>query len=204
MNDQEMKALWQRQVLTAPAMVAEKDLVPQMKQKMKKFGRTLFWRDMREVIACLVVIRYFLPSVFGNFSTLSRAGCLVVVLGALYVIFKLFQARRKQPQVSEAAPVKEFLLNQRAKVGWQIGLLKSVLWWYILPFYIGGVMFIFGMKSPLWGKLSFTLIYALVCAGIWWLNQYAVRKQLLPLKEEVEKTLESVSTLTENNDETKP
>jgi hypothetical protein len=204
MNDQELKRLWQQQPLPAEEVKRGEDIILTVKKKMREFNRTIFWRDVREVAACIIIVIVFLPGFFKPGAGLSKAGCLVEVLAAVFIGCRLVLSKRKFDRLTAGDSLREHLLLERRKLDNQIHLLRTVLWWYILPVYIGAVMFTFGLDRPLAGKLTFTSVYALVCAGIWWLNQYAVRKQLLPLKAELEKTLEGVETYTENNDETKP
>ncbi len=192
MNDQELKQLWQQQVLAPPAKVPDEQLVQAMKQKMAQFGRTIFWRDVREVAACLLLIVLFLPDYFKSTSWLSKAGCLVVVVSAIFIGFRLVYSKRRDDPRLTTNSLRDYLQDERRKLENQIHLLRTVLWWYILPLYIGAVMVTVGGAGPLTGKILFAGMYAVICAGIWWLNQYAVKKTLLPLKEELDQTLQEI------------
>ena len=54
MNDEELKQLWQQQSLRIPEL-AEAQLTSAMQRKTSQLRRTLFARDVRELLACVVV-----------------------------------------------------------------------------------------------------------------------------------------------------
>ena len=194
MNDQELKQLWQRQVLAPPAKLPDAQVVQGMKQKMSQFGRTIFWRDVREVAACLLVIGLFLPGYFQTTTWLAQTGCLVEVFGAIFIAFRLIYSKRRDDRNLTADSLRGYLLHERCKIETQIRLLSTVLWWYILPLYVGAVMVAFGVGGSrgMIFKVTFAVFYAVICGGIWWLNQYAVKKHLLPLKAELDQTLQEI------------
>lgn len=206
MNDQELKQLWQRQVLAPPTKLPDDQLIQAMKQKMSQFGRTIFWRDVREVAACLLVIGLFLPGYFKTTTWLAQTGCLVEVFGAIFIAFRLIYSKRRDDRNLTADSLRGYLLHERRKIETQIRLLSTVLWWYILPLYIGAVMVVFGIGGSrgMVFKVTFAVFYAVICGGIWWLNQYAVKKHLLPLQEELDRTLDSVSVKEENENDITP
>lgn len=190
MNEQELKQLWQQQPLTAPPKEAPQELPVVMEQRMKQFGRTIFWRDVREVAACVFIVCAFLPNLFRPASVLTKTGCVVLVLSAIYIGCRLVLSKRRGDRQLITHSIRSYLLDERRKVDVQIHLLRTVLWWYILPLYIGAVMVVMGYTAGMAFKVIFSLGYAVVCAGIWWLNQYAVKKSLLPLKADIEETLQ--------------
>ncbi len=192
MNDRELKQLWQRQVITPPVKVPDAQLIAAMKQKMAKFGRDIFWRDVREVAACLILIVLFLPDFFRFTSWLAKGGCLVVVVSAVFIGARLLAAQRIGDRKSAGDTLRGYLLVERLKIERQIHLLRTVLWWYILPLYVGAIMVVFGIGGGMVHKVGFAIFYAIICGGIWWLNQHAVKKHLTPLKAEVEERLKEL------------
>ncbi len=192
MNDQELKNLWQQQQLVPPKGQADRDLPAAMEQRMKQFWRTIFWRDVREVAACIFVAGAFLPDLFRASSGLTKAGCLVLVISAVFIGCRLVFSKRRGDRLLASGSIRDYLLDERRELEVQIHLLRTVLWWYILPIYIGSVMVVMGRESGLGFKAGFAIIYAVVCAGIWWLNQYTVKKSLLPLKKELDQTLQEI------------
>ena len=83
------------------------------------------------------------------------------------------------------------------QVSHQIWLLKNVFWWYLLPIETGLGVFI---AQQTWqqrhaelpvmiGLLFYALFCGVTCWGIYWLNQFAVRKDLEPRQQELEALL---------------
>jgi hypothetical protein len=80
-----------------------------------------------------------------------------------------------------------------ADVEHQIWLLRNIFWWYLLPPSIGLVIsFVYDamrIEEARWLPWIELFIRAGVCAlvfaGVYWLNQYAVRKSLEPRRQEL-------------------
>ena len=91
----------------------------------------------------------------------------------------------------------ETSLNQ---VNHQIWLLKNGFWWYRLPFAAAlGISIFFSTwraygsgSSAVLGGMIFSLFVALLYWGIYWMNQFAVRKDLDPRRQELETLLASL------------
>ncbi len=60
-------------------------------------------------------------------------------------------------------------------------LLKNVFWWYLAPLAAGLVIWFAYCNAYIDIAVSLALY-----AGVYWLNQWAVRKELLPRKQELE------------------
>ena len=75
----------------------------------------------------------------------------------------------------------------------QIVLLKNVIWWYVAPLCVGCLLFGWGLAHG--SMLAFalhTVIVLAVGAGIVLLNQYAVRRSLQPVRDEVARLIDSL------------
>jgi hypothetical protein len=192
MNDAELKQLWARQQLASSAAAADTELVAKMKKKMRKFNRSLFWRDTRELAACVLTAGCFSYEFMRRRSTLETAGSLVIVLSAVFIGWRLISARRTHPPVQETAATGDFVRAELAKVSRQTHLLKTVLWWYLLPLFIGVELFELGHPQSLTDQLVTLAVNVALYGFIYWLNLRAVRKHLAPLKQELEHSLNSV------------
>jgi hypothetical protein len=199
MNDQELIQLWQKQDLQPVSQKSDTEITAQMKAKLRKFDRDIFWRDIRELAACGVQLCIFGPALFGHGSLLSRAGGAVVVLSAIFIGLVLLITKQLRNRHRNSDSVREFVSAGWSNVNRQRQLLASVLWWYILPIYIGVEMYIFGLEAATSFKIVFTVVYSLVCAGAYWINQYVVRKRLSPLCDELDQLLHALPSPTELN-----
>jgi hypothetical protein len=87
-----------------------------------------------------------------------------------------------------------------AQVEHQIWLLRHVLWWGLLPLAFSVLPFVGQVawqgRSGGWGTAlvvsSVVAFVVIVFAGVYWLNQYAVRCELEPRRRELETLLISL------------
>jgi hypothetical protein len=104
------------------------------------------------------------------------------------------RARQRRQRAATNDALKACLESSRGEVRHQIWLLRNVFWWYLLPLAAGLAISIAHSALALeQGDSSFLVGYMVFCVllfwGIWWLNQYAVRKTLQPRLDEIEALL---------------
>src|SRR5205814_272176 len=88
-----------------------------------------------------------------------------------------------------------------AQVEHQIWLLRNIFWWYLLPPF--AAMTIFPAHRAWQSRddglpalaefAAVAFVFALVAWFIYWLNQYAVRKDLEPRRKELQTLLKSLN-----------
>lgn len=195
MNDDTLKKLWQEQNFSSSPTLPDEKQVAAMRRKMKDFDKTIRGRDIGEVGACLFVIAVFgFDFLLGKNSSLTQAGCVVLVLSCVFIAWNLIWSKQRLPKVEPNAPVLETVKVELRKVETQIRLLKSVMWWYLLPIIIGLELYFLGLHRPLRANLIVLACSLIVGAVIYWLNQFAAKHSLLPLKQELESLLRSHET----------
>jgi len=178
----ELEQLWQTQPV-------ETDLKgEQMRQiilsKTEKFDRTIRWRNMREVLASAVAGVVFGYLTWKQANGIARLGSALITATMAWIIyyFQRYGSSPVDPNPDQSAAAFQIALV--SKIDHQIRLLRNVKFWYLLPMYVGLVVFSAGgiRDHAISGTLSWRdavgpLLYTLVFAGIWWLNEgYAVRK----------------------------
>jgi hypothetical protein len=150
----------------------------------EKFDRTIHRRNIREVIAAFVVAVVFGYQVWGQQNGIARLGNVILVGASLWIIYYLW---RHGTAPADPNPDQSIAGYQRAlvsKIDHQIRLARSVKFWYLLPMYVGLLTLSAGwlhdsagVQALTWRDGIFPLIYTLLFAGVWWLNEvYAVRK----------------------------
>lgn len=198
MNDEDLKKLWREQPLQIPQTHESVDTTDAFRLKMKKFDRTIFWRDVRELIACAVVALAFGLFLFSVKPMMARVGCAITIAGAAFIAWRLVSSKRKAgPEIADA-PVLQALRREKLKVEIQIGLLRSVWWWYLLPVLGGATIFAFGMQPDAKKRMILGGTFLFVGVVIHWVNQLAVRKYLEPLKNELETLIGNASETDKN------
>ena len=110
----------------------------------------------------------------------------VLLCIAAYVLADRMRHKRQPPEPGE--PLRQHVESSLAQVERQIRLLRHVLWWYLMPIALSCLAF-FGQvtwqeRSGGWltalAGAGAVVIGAIVLAGVYWLNQYAVRSELEP------------------------
>jgi CubicO group peptidase (beta-lactamase class C family) len=198
MNDQELKQLWQQQPLRKPE-VSPEQLVSAMKNQTASLRRTLWARDFREVAACVLVMIIFGILNFTSPRTpVWRAGSLIIVASSIFIAWKLLRTRQKTPPASAGATVLESLQADLLSVRAQSQLLGSILWWYLLPLGIGILTCAWGSSgsgaSNIGAASGYTLFVIALFAFLYWINQYARTKQLLPVEARLKSLIQLIET----------
>ena len=200
------KNYWQKDAAASKLAIDSDMLIREVKRNKEAFESSIFWRDFREVAVGLIMAGVFLRSAFKPENNIWITGSLVIVaLACLYVAGFLLVDRRlqrkKDPKHTD--PLLACIESSLTQVNHQIWLLQNVFWWYLLPPGIGIALF-FAVTTwnlckalparnvlPMFGAVL--LFVLLVFGGVYWLNQYAVRKGLTPRKDELEAMLKSIA-----------
>jgi hypothetical protein len=150
-----------------------------IKAKARKLRNTIWWRNAREDAAAVIVVVAFGRTLLdASAHDLTRLGALLVILATVFVIAYM-HVRGSVAAVSAAtaAPSADFY---RAQLERQRDLLRSVWWWYLLPFVPGFALVLIGRVAAEPERATRaaigTGIALVVFIGIWALNAYAARK----------------------------
>jgi protein-S-isoprenylcysteine O-methyltransferase Ste14 len=178
----DLEQLWKTQPVD-PAVKGE-EMRKIVLKKTEKFDRTIRRRNMREMIAASVVAVAFMCIAWAQHNAIERAGSIILVAGALWIIYYMWRYGAEPPDPSPDQTLEGYQRALVRKYDHQIRLLRGVKFWYLLPIYVGLLTGSAGLlkkqadKGTLtWGAALFPLFYTLVFAAIWWLNEvYGVRK----------------------------
>jgi di/tricarboxylate transporter len=168
------------------APVAELRDVPQAAQR---FQRRIFWRNLREYAAGVIVTAASGYYVLVSHSAVIRTGCGLIVAGALFVLFMLHKwgAARNLPSEIELRACVDF---HRKELQRQRDLLRRVWSWYLSPFVPGLIVLLAGglerkLERPNASAHTTAIVatfalavagYAAMFVGIGKLNQRAANK----------------------------
>ncbi len=198
MTFDELQRTWQTKETGFKLTIGSDMLLREVKRNKRSFEVTIFWRDLREVGVAIVMFVFFLyHGLESNHWPLLLLAVLVGFVAVFMIVDRIIQKRRR-PQFAES--LLSCIENSLAQVSHQIWLLKNVLWWYLLPPGIGIGIFIayvaWKIRNTGGMPLVFVLAYALFCIFLYWgiylLNQWAVRKHLIPRKQELEQLFNSL------------
>lgn len=178
----DMKNLWQSQSTETSRIRPE-----ELRKKMNKFERRIFWRNVREYAGGLVVIAIFGYYEWRFNSLLVRFGSGMIIAGTLYVMFQLHRraSTRTAPADLGSSTCIEF---HRKSLERQRDALRTVWSWYLLPFVPGlsvlAVGSIVSQRAAHPGNVGQLIIGILASQGlipavffaVWKLNRRAAEK----------------------------
>ena len=190
MNAKELKRSWkERNDQLAGENVDQ--LADHLRTRSSWFENTIARRDLREHAAAIFVLLFFGVSFFSLPTVTARIGCGIIMAGSIVIMCTLIWSRRGKPLMHQLSVI-DFTKEQLLRLDRQIWLLRNVTWWYTGPLMLGIFIFVLGI-APATG---FVLAYLAACVlfgwFVHWLNQQAVKKQLMPYREELLNTLEQL------------
>ena len=183
-NDSDMTNVWKSQQVEQLGISLE-----EIRRKAQKVVKRVWWRNLREYVASVIVIATFGYVLWVAPAPLIRIGCALVLAGTLFVAYTLHKRGTARTVPAELAfcTCVDFHRKQLER---QRNLLRSVWTWYLLPFVPGLIVFLAGlMKQTLEQpnapahRDAIVIVFALgamgcaaVFVGVGKLNQWAARK----------------------------
>lgn len=188
MKPTDLDAVWRRQELPRLAVAGIENLEREYASRSARLRLTLFWRDLREILAGLVLIAVYARAAWAR-SGPAWPLLLAIALVAGVTVF--FVAERRKASKRRALPersLEEVLDADISELEHQRRLLLSVGKWYLAPLTASGALYVGSalVESPasLATKLLAASATTAILASAWWwvswLNRTAVRKSIEP------------------------
>jgi len=199
MNFEDMQKVWQAQDAGATVTINANVLLQEVRRNQQQFRAMILWRDVREVLGCFLLAMYFsYQGVRHHDWTDGLMAVAAMGVGTFMMVDHLRQ-RGKRPVANHS--LKACIETSLDQVSHQIWLLRNVFWWALLPFAAAVAVSIghsvWHARNPGYVAMivgvAAALLIALVYVGIYWVNQFAVRKCLEPRRQELEALLASLS-----------
>lgn len=183
-NDSDMTKVWKNQ----PVGLVEISL-GEIHRRAQKFEKQVWWRNLREYVACAIVVASFGYLLSVSDSALIRTGCGLMIAGTLFVAYTLH--KRGYARTVPAELVLHTCVDfHRKELQRQRNLLRGVWSWYLLPFVPGMIVFLIGllqvtMEQPNASAHAGVIVAtfaltgvgcAIVFVGVGMLNQWGARK----------------------------
>jgi drug/metabolite transporter (DMT)-like permease len=195
MSFDDVTRVWRDQPPASPAVMAS--LLTEVRRNQRDFAATILRRDLVEIVVGLGLAGAFVAMWWRQ----GLPSFLVCASGAAFVAGFLLVDRWRREKPRPESSLREHVEQSLVDVEHQLGLLRNVLWWYILPLEVGLVLHVFDLwrqpdlQSPA-GRLLAVLMGALCLATGWFvylLNQSTVRTTLQPRHEELRRLRESLT-----------
>jgi hypothetical protein len=210
MNPDDLKQIWQKPAAQGRLMVDAELLLREVRRNDNWFRATIFLRDAREVSVAVVMLPVWLWMGIAlklPWSWYLMIPALIWVGG--FMLVDLLRHGRKELGAGE--PLIPLLSDSLAQIEHQIWVLQGVFWWALLPTGLAMAIFLSQFAIQLAGRPGIktwnvgvvtgqtATLAIVVFAGIYWLNQRAVRRTLLPRRQELEALLASLSDHSDQN-----
>lgn len=209
MLDQELKNIWSNTPMTEEISINTNQLMNELNQKMIQINKNIKNRDLREYFGVVVGIITFGYVFFVVPLVILKVCCILFVLWFGLVVYKINKAKQHK-EVSLTSSINEQLNEQKNILQAQVKLLKSVPYWYVLPPFLICVVFILGIDIPPdqgWDtikvfdfitvlsliKLVAIILFVFFFSFIIWINKRAVKKELNPILENIERIENSIN-----------
>ena len=206
MTFNELQKTWQKDAGDSRLTIDSDTLFREVRRNKESFESAIFWRDVREVAVAVVMVGVFLYRAFTAAENMWEAGSYVILaMTCLYVaaFFPIDRRIQRKKEANYTDPLQACIESSLTQVEHQIWLLKNVFWWYLLPPGAGIALFFIVVYWSLFKVLPAarvlsvclvtTSLVVLVFWGVYWLNQRAVRKELIPRKQELESLLNNLA-----------
>ena len=184
---EEAEELWRSQPPEMPRISLD-----DLHRRLRKFERTIFWRNTREYLAGAIVVAGFAFYEWKFPGPLLRVGSGLTIAGALFVMFQLHR-RASAKTAPDDLGRNTYVAFHRRELVRQRDALRAVWSWYLLPFVPGLMVFLAGliqsavntaqMAGRALGAFQVTA-FAAGCAsfviavfvGVWFVNRWAAAR----------------------------
>jgi hypothetical protein len=171
-------------------------LVVRVCRKVERMEAAILRRDSIETLVAVAAAFSFGLMVLSVESFVYKLGAAIIVVGACYITCKLHHTRTVRAPSQLDNSVREFCKTEMERADRQIHLLRTVLWWYISPILIGANLVFVGGNGLGLASVTYCVLTLLVSWWLYALNQKAVAKSLLPVRDELSELLRQLDETT--------
>ena len=198
--DDELKQAWQSQTSPRQLTLDAELVLNEVRRNERQFAAIIYCRDLREVGVALLMVPVWIYMGI-KMSSLWSWYLVVPTLFwiAGFMIVDRMRQRRRQPGPGDT--LRSSIERSLVQVEHQIWLLRNIFWWYLLPPFAAMMVWLAHLVwrsrnnglEALAGFAAVAVFFVLVGWFLYWLNQYAVRKQLEPRRQELQTLLGSLN-----------
>ncbi len=182
MIEEELIKIWQSSTEVERVKFKKSRLMIDLQSSFDRLHKSIKYRDLIEIITAIIMILIFGYITYTVPFIISKIAAILIILWLIYVIFRLKSSKKYKPSAFTESYL-DYLYKTKEYLHIQKKLLDSVLYWYILPPFIGIIIFL----SGIWiiPETHNTIIITAVGAvgyGIftYLLNKRKVKKEIIP------------------------
>lgn len=181
MEFEEMQKIWDSQNNETLYAINEKSLHNSIKQKGRNINKYVMFFEWAMIVSTLfVTLALTIDTITeaGSWPRYLSAGMIFIIL--LYV-YGVRRERQKYEQTFDNTVLGD-LDKAIARVDYLIGRMRTLLWWYLLPFTIAISITMYFDNKPFWLWCCMILVYALG----YWGGEKEIRCIHMPKKQSLE------------------
>jgi hypothetical protein len=189
MNFDQLAEAWRGDAAAAPARSPAQE-VAAVRAKAAELARDVRRRDRLETGVALAMVPFFAWTAVRAPHPLTALGAAIITVALVLIPVRLRMARHRAPEA--ALPVAWALRAELARVRAQERLLGTVAWWYLGPLGVGYILVKAGGPGSPLSKAAYAAGVVALAGGLLYLNLRAVRRELRPLADELERWLDDL------------
>ncbi|GBD91483.1 hypothetical protein BMS3Abin04_02215 [bacterium BMS3Abin04] len=182
MIEKELIKIWQSSTEVERVKFKRSRLMIDLQSSFDRLHKSIKYRDLIEIITAIVMILIFGYITYTVPFVLSKIAAIFIILWLIYVIFRLRSSKKLKPSAVTESYL-DYLYKTKEYLRIQKKLLDSVLYWYILPPFIGIIVFLSGIWIiPETHNTIIMTAVGTVGYGIfaYLLNKRKVKKEIIP------------------------
>jgi hypothetical protein len=198
----DLKENWKAEIASDNNAQELSPMIKLLAKETNKMDKSIKRRDIIEISIALLLIPIWSWKLLYSAGLVQSIGLCIAILACLYIPYKLMKA--KQVDAPKDNSVMAFLQVEKTKIENQKKLLESVAVWYISPIFLAIILITLGSTIDEIGIPRITeqlAIYYGFCVmlviGIYYLNKRAVKKQLVPLLDNVNQRISELNNFEE-------
>lgn len=160
-------------------------VVKAVRTRMSSFDRSIWLRDLRETLVAVGVAIWFGYAFVLHEQWVAKLGAAIVVLASLVIIVVLNWTRLTGRFARPGQTLRDYCNDELSRIDRQIWLLRNINWWYTGPIFLGVTIERMGVLSPAMLLIFVSTILFPMAWFVHWVNQFSVRTQLVPLRNEL-------------------
>lgn len=193
MMEDELIKIWQSSPKIEQVKFEKSRLILDMQSSLHRFHRLVKYGVLAEQIAVIIIIPIFLFIVYWVPPVLSKIASFLIVLWAIWYMFRLKKIKERQPK-SITLNYLKYLKKNRGYLRYLKNMTDTAMYWYILPPMIGYFMFIAGAHLYARGPIPFLLFTILLGLGMsiayYFYFRWIVKKIYIPRLKKIDELIE--------------
>ncbi|MFC2186258.1 hypothetical protein ACFCT7_02995 [Fulvivirgaceae bacterium LMO-SS25] len=193
MDDLKLLNIWREGNQRNKVSIDANKLLTELTENLSEFDAKLKKRDSLEITVALIMIPIAILLAYFVDSSLQQLGFGLIVPYCALVIYKLKRVKKYKVQIDAQQSQKAFLTQSKEYLVKEMNLLKTVLYWYILPAFLCASLINLGSDS---GQLELILTFIGMIAlfgYIYYLNRKALKDDFEPILAQLNQTIEELN-----------